>query len=48
MFEIYSFSKNAAKLHFLFHSTKYLSRNSRNNAIFFHFVNRTYQFSDDL
>ena len=38
------FPKNAAKLHFLFHSTKYLSRNSRKYSLFFHFVNSTYQF----
>ena len=48
MFEIYSFSKNAAKLHFLFHSTKYLSKNSQKQAIFFQFVNCGCQFLDDL
>jgi hypothetical protein len=35
--------KNAAKLHFLFQLTKYLSRNSRYQSIFFHFVNSAYQ-----
>jgi 2-amino-4-hydroxy-6-hydroxymethyldihydropteridine diphosphokinase len=36
--------KNAAKLHFLFHSTKYLSRNSRILPFFFHFVKSTSHF----
>ena len=36
--------KNAAKLHFLFQSTKYLSRNSQILLFFFHFVNSTYHF----
>ena len=37
--------KNAAKLHFLFHSTKYLSRNSQYFLFFFHFVNSIWHFS---
>ena len=40
--------KNAAKLHFLFQLNKYLSRNSRNKSIFFHFVNSTYQFLNNF
>ena len=39
------FLKNAAKLHFLFQSTKYLSRNSQKFPFFFHFVKSIYQFS---
>ena len=45
MFEINSFLKNAAKLHFYFHLTKYLSRNSRKYLIFFHFVKSAYHFT---
>ena len=37
--------KKAAKLHFLFHSTKYLSRNSQYFLFFFHFVNSIWHFS---
>ena len=33
--------KNAAKLHFLFQTTKYLSKNSRDFPFFFHFVKST-------
>jgi hypothetical protein len=39
------FAKNAAKLHFYFQLAKYLSKNSQNNRIFFHFVNSTCHFS---
>ena len=42
------FLKNAAKLHFLFHSTKYLSRNSRNYSFFFHFVNSACHFTSSF
>ena len=38
------FPKNAAKLHFLFHSTKYLSRNSQYFPFFFQFVNSASHF----
>ena len=40
------FLKNAAKLHFLFQSTKYLSRNSRKYSFFFHFVKSAYHISN--
>ena len=42
------FPKNAAKLHFLFHLAKYLSRNSRKYSFFFHSVKSACQISAGL